>query len=380
MYFITEEDPNYTIKGSRDPMGFQVIWQHEAKKLIPYLSTVSASVKDFQILCIAYALKNKLEINDKEFEVFFIRLEQLFAYTRFKMDKEEGFNGIDKVRKKMDEANKEIRISYKDGQILSNQRAYGIWGKYIRPFTDLHMATGPDFEKIYTEKINANPSFLNLAISFKKKSIDDSSNVSLEKLESFYSLLEKPSRTEMEFLVPKLLQDMFNNEMLAIFSTNGKLKELPFYSLIDELIAASKNERFNKALNSIKNTEKILSPLNRIFRYLQTKSVWTYDEIQNDSFITKCKSVNLLPAFGVELNPLANLLAMNNIDLVKGIVARNQEVCDRRKSTHWMSITESGIEVNHFDGAYYLKDYDPNLNNDNTYFFSSFISLHNQLN
>ena len=84
MYFITDKDPNYTIKGSRDPLGFQVIWQAAGRNLIPFLSTVSGSIKDFQILCLAYALKKELKIEDKQFEPFFLRFEQMMAYTRFK--------------------------------------------------------------------------------------------------------------------------------------------------------------------------------------------------------------------------------------------------------------------------------------------------------
>ena len=71
MYFLTEKDPNYSVKGSRDPLGFQVIWQAAGRRLIPYLSTVSITVMDFQILSIAFALKKELNIPEEEFEPFF---------------------------------------------------------------------------------------------------------------------------------------------------------------------------------------------------------------------------------------------------------------------------------------------------------------------
>jgi len=47
MYFITDQDPNYTLKGSRDTLGFQVVWQTAGRKLIRFLLTVSGSIKDF---------------------------------------------------------------------------------------------------------------------------------------------------------------------------------------------------------------------------------------------------------------------------------------------------------------------------------------------
>jgi len=60
MYFITEKDQNYTIKGSKDPLGFQVIWQSAGRKLIPNLSTVSNNLIDFQILCLAHTIKKRV--------------------------------------------------------------------------------------------------------------------------------------------------------------------------------------------------------------------------------------------------------------------------------------------------------------------------------
>lgn len=134
-YFLTNQDPNYTIKGSRDPLGFQEIWQAAGKRLIPYLSTVSWNIKDFQVLCLAYALKKELKIEDKDFEPFFIRFEQMMAYTRFRINPRETVNGIDKVSKIMTPHPSSVRISTAAvDQLLSNQKAYGIWGKYIRPF------------------------------------------------------------------------------------------------------------------------------------------------------------------------------------------------------------------------------------------------------
>jgi hypothetical protein len=33
-YYLTLPDPDYLPKGSRDPLGFQVVWQHQGKKII----------------------------------------------------------------------------------------------------------------------------------------------------------------------------------------------------------------------------------------------------------------------------------------------------------------------------------------------------------
>lgn len=45
MYFISEVDPNYRIKGSIDPLGFQSIWSAVGHKAIKHLSTVSVNLR-----------------------------------------------------------------------------------------------------------------------------------------------------------------------------------------------------------------------------------------------------------------------------------------------------------------------------------------------
>ena len=154
MYFITEKDPDHNIKGSRDPLGFQVIWQAAGRKLIPNLSTVSNNLIDFQILGLAHTIKKEFKIADPNFESFFIRFEQIMAYTRHYKDKSEGFNGVDKVRKTI-ASNEELKISV-NNQILSNQKAYGIWGKYNRPFSEMKFDLSNDFHKLFSDKLKSN--------------------------------------------------------------------------------------------------------------------------------------------------------------------------------------------------------------------------------
>lgn len=381
MYFISDQDPNYTVKGSRDPLGFQVIWQEAGKRLIPYLSTVSGTLKDFQVLCIAYALKKELQISEADFESYFIRLEQLMAYTRFQLNQNEGFNGIDKVRKIMTEGTNTVKISNATSdQILSNQRAYGIWGKYIRPFTDIGFVNTPEFENIFCKKINENGAFLKQAILLKKKTTTDIAYVSTDKLNSFSSLLDKPSKDEKQLFTVKLLQDNCNNELLRLCSADQTITKLPFYELLDKLSASSANQNFTVTLQYIKNTEKVLSPLNHIFRYLQTRSYWKMEDIATDEYISNWRNEPDTSGFGEVSKSLAALLKLSNVEMVKGLVIRNEEVSKRRNSAAWLRLTGVGIEVNHFEGSFLWQDYNPETNNDNTYFLSTFISLLHQLN
>ncbi len=84
LYYFTKDDGDYRIKGSRDPLGFQVLWQHQAKYLVHFLSTVSVDLHDFQIMCLAYAYYGKSP--DIGFMKFFLRFEQLIVRCQTKVD------------------------------------------------------------------------------------------------------------------------------------------------------------------------------------------------------------------------------------------------------------------------------------------------------
>lgn len=382
MYFITERDPNYTIKGSHDPLGFQALWQTAGRCVVPYLSTVSAAVRDFQILCIGYALKKELNITDQQFLPFFIRLEQLMAYTRFIYNKDPGFNGIERVKKKADHTTIYISNSSED-QLMSSQKAYGIWGKYIRPFTDIGITAHPDFDQVYLQKIKANPLLLKYARAFLTKSANESNTISRSSLEELSSLLEKPTEAERELLIKYLLQDNYEGELLRIVQQNEDYKNgISLYPLIDSLCNESDNQSFCTSLASIRQTERILSPLARIFRYLQTRSYWKETDIENDTYISAWKQTNSDISLLQEdtVRSLAALFGQSNIDLVKGLVNRNEEVAARRNSSPWMRFINSDLEINHFEGAGFSANYNPDIDTDNTYFLHTFVNLYKQLN
>lgn len=375
MYFITEKDPDYNIKGSRDPLGFQVIWQAAGRKLIPNLSTVSNNLIDFQILGLAYTIKKEFKIADANFESFFIRFEQIMAYTRHYKDKSEGFNGVDKVRKTI-ASNEELKISV-NNQILSNQKAYGIWGKYNRPFSEMKFDLSNDFHKLFSDKLKSN-------LSLRKQVqtiINSDSKLKYDVLEKYMSVIEKPNEEEKKLFIERILQDNCNQELLSILHNNQGWIGLNFYDLLNFLISKSSNPNFISILEYIVQVEKTICPLNRIFRYLQTKSFWTNEEIEKSEFISKCKMKGLITeGFDETLNALAILHNNNSNDLVKGLIERNKTICKLRNSSPWMEITENGYEINHFEGASFYNDYNPERNNDNNYFFWSYLNLFNQLN
>ncbi len=122
MLHLSLPDPDYRIKGSRDPLGFQTIWQSLGRTVIKYLSTVSSNLKDFQVLSYAWYFYG--DRDPKYFLNFFFKFEQACGFARGEYLKNDSFNGIDFVRKNL---NKEtFSFSTKNEHtLLSNQKSYG---------------------------------------------------------------------------------------------------------------------------------------------------------------------------------------------------------------------------------------------------------------
>ena len=145
MYYFTALDPNFRVKGSRDPLGFQSIWANKGRKVVAYLSTVSLELRDFMILAYAtYFQKQQQHFHrniqqSKNYINFFLKFEQACDFARMLVSGERTFNGTNFVSNNLDDRkNKDaFPCSLSSGNtLLSNQRSYGIYGKYIRPFRD----------------------------------------------------------------------------------------------------------------------------------------------------------------------------------------------------------------------------------------------------
>ncbi len=359
-FFLTEQDPDYTIKGSRDPLGLQVIWQNAGRKIIPHLSTVSNNVLDFQILSLAYALKIKYNMTDPEFEDFFIPFEQLFAYTRHKLNPIPGFNGIRQVRKNVDSNSKKIEIGFSK-QIMSNQKAYGIWGKYNRPYSEMGIVKDNLFDSVFNSKIEASPEFLKKCEKILSLGRDKTHLLDLDQLDRLFPLLEKPEGAEKELFEKYLLQDTTGKfELLQILKNSDvNMQSLSLYSQVNFLQQESDNLRFKTNLEFIKNVEKTISPLNRIFKYILTRSYWKEKELAEDGFISNWTNSVEQTNFREDLLTLSLLHQTSNLKRVEGLVARNESVAAQRQSAPWLNYSKDHLEVNHHEGDFVDSTYSP---------------------
>jgi hypothetical protein len=137
MPFLTLQDPNARIKGSRDPLGVVPIWARFGRRIVGNLTTSSTSVRGFTTLLLARYLAEHLiaEGSAKAEDALdiFLRTEQICAHVRHAAHGASGeVRGIERVRA-MGGAKKTVPIHLRDGAILSDQKTYGLWGLYSVP-------------------------------------------------------------------------------------------------------------------------------------------------------------------------------------------------------------------------------------------------------
>ena len=134
--FLTLEDPNAKIKGSRDPLGAQPIWTAFGRHVVTNLTTQTNSTRGFTVLLLGRFLTERAieegRIGREMALDAFLRFEQVGAYVRHVAHGVEGdIRGIERVRSRIEEHRGLVPIrADPDGFILGDQRVNGLWGLF----------------------------------------------------------------------------------------------------------------------------------------------------------------------------------------------------------------------------------------------------------
>jgi len=136
MAFLTLEDPNARIKGSRDPLGMVAVWSSFGRRAVGNLTTASTSVRGFTTLLLARYFAQQLvdegRVSAEDALNVFLRMEQMCGYVRYAAHRAGGeVRGIERVR--ANAKDKKVLIHHSEGAILSDQKTYGLWGLYSVP-------------------------------------------------------------------------------------------------------------------------------------------------------------------------------------------------------------------------------------------------------
>lgn len=156
MTFISLLDDRAKPKGSRDPLGFELVWSFFGRQVVGNLTTITSSLENFAVALLGFHWANELcagnDPADRQKAVrgTFLRYEQIAAYLRY-FGHSESIMGITRVKKKARTEVPAFDIGIgADEQILSDQASYGLWGLYSAAMRDTGLIQGN--ERMLTER------------------------------------------------------------------------------------------------------------------------------------------------------------------------------------------------------------------------------------
>lgn len=161
--FLTLEDPNARIHGSRDPLGVQPVWSFFGRQVVTNLTTVTTSIRGFTVLLLGRLCTEKMiakgTVGEQDALSIFLKVEQICSYARYIAHHVDvDIRGIERVKRFYEENRPNVPI-YDDarGMILSDQKVYGLWGLYsVSARVSGIIADGPvgltEFAREFAEK------------------------------------------------------------------------------------------------------------------------------------------------------------------------------------------------------------------------------------
>jgi hypothetical protein len=125
-FFFTLLDDSLRPRGSRDPLGTELLWSRVGRKLVGNLTTVTAHLDNFILTLVGFHLCIDQKGGQTDW-VSFERFEQLTARARVARSLE-GVIGVRRIRRS--EGFPVPLGAGTDARILDDQRQAGLWGLY----------------------------------------------------------------------------------------------------------------------------------------------------------------------------------------------------------------------------------------------------------
>tara|TARA_R110002049_G_C9166498_1_gene561478 strand:- start:3093 stop:4337 length:1245 start_codon:yes stop_codon:yes gene_type:complete len=369
MPFISLIDDRAKPKGSRDPLGFELVWTHFGRKVVGNLTTITSSLENFAVALLGFHWANELNIHvdedhkQKAVRETFLRYEQITGYIRY-YGKSNSIMGITRVKERILFENKRNTLNIglgADEQILSDQASYGMWGLYStamrdtglvigneRTLTDKGLAIASGIEKqlkktVFLEWIKSN--------SVRKEELEviaDSYMQAIKTPELVSQLLEALMMgSEGNLIQQELWQktnDLFKNKQFL----NDRTDKVGAY--IASLKTTELSASLRKCLLDIEKVERVLVALNNIFHYCRVKDgVMINDVIKNlqNQAYSFAYLPDVLPdtKFPRKQNIQLTLSALKAGDYklaIQSILKLNDSVMRQRNGAAWVEVEGNG--------------------------------------
>jgi hypothetical protein len=362
MPFLSLLDDRDKPKGSRDPLGFELVWTHFGRKVIGNLTTITASLESFTIglLGFAWANRNADKVGNGEKErnrairEYFLRYEQVASYLRY-ANGSEDIMGITRVRARMDDPDAIIRVGLgPDQMILTDQASYGMWGYYSSAMRDSDLVEGNDRvpTAIGLEIVALIEADLGATAGRIIDLISSSGVVDKDKLKRLApgfmrAIGQEAVRSRMLDILmagrdPAGLQSELWSITQEIFKKKRGQPETP-QAFVEAVQNHSPSPALRQALDDIFSVERVLVSANNLFRYCRRndgeRTGTVLGKIKNRyryAFLPKALPKEKFPYREGVARILDAFRTGNDTHALEALLALNRDVMKQRGGAPWV--------------------------------------------
>lgn len=419
--FLTLLDPRAKIKGSRDPLGLQILWTKLGRRVVKNLTTVTTSLRGFTVLLLGLyfaerAIAEKKTSPNRLVELF-LKFEQIAAYSRVASQTARGndyaedeIRGIQRVKKNLLEKRVWISADSKS-QILANQKTYGLWG--------LYMVAARNSQLVESESSQLTPETRNFILT----EYDNQKRLTKNDVEQIIGFLYKDqwfeptgrdaklarklaalfdgiTPLENNFYKKHILECVDVDPQAALWQGMREVTRADELFSMNDLQSLSKyvqiqgHAELAKGLEQIQIAESVFGPIAYMFNFLlardgqniesiakQIKRTWgaRVRSIDPTAFAAVLETVNeqIDNSMRTRLEKLAILLSEGNYQLaLELLIIQNQAVMQARGGSAWVNLKGQTIAVSFKEngGALPARDELP-LMWTNTYFLNALKTI-----
>jgi hypothetical protein len=371
MAFISLLDERARPKGSRDPLGFELVWTTFGRRIIGNLTTITSSLENFSVALLGfhwaneYAMDGNPDESQKITRDYFLKYEQLAAYLRY-FDHGAGGSimGINRVTQRCeDDSKKSLNLGVENvTQILSDQASYGLWGLYSSAMRETGLVKGA--ERKVTEKgfeiVQEIENKLNKTLFINLLSKDYVTKEELREYAKEFVLAvtnEQVSTVLLEHLLKgsggnqlqielwEHTKSLLHENSLPEDDKNGLLEALLKRQTISETLAIE--------LQNIQKIEHLLVALNNVFHYCRrqhgehiTTIIKKLEKKQYDfSYLSDDVCKLDFPHNGLICIGLTSLKNGDFNRVIMTLLELNKTVMKQRNGAPWVEL-ESGNKFN----------------------------------
>lgn len=372
MPFLSLLDERARPKGSRDPLGFEMVWTYFGRRVVVNLTTITSSWQIFSVGLLGFHWSNQLCQNahpaDKQSKLqeHFIRYEQLAAYLRCHAGNQE-IMGITRVRSRLNkEGAHTIGIgTEQQNLILSDQISYGIWGLYSTAMRETGLIRGDERE--LTPEGLAIVSLMEKQLSRSEKGLGrdwywgflrgDRRSANISELDS-----------EAKVFLNAITQAKVKDKLIrAVLNGSGKhpcqsdlykacklvdqsiLRDAKPGDLIGAIQRQTDSAVLKQALSDISQLERLLVSANTLFEYCRRKDgellsevASAIDEALNFDFLPEGPQLADCP-YSEDLERLRfNLRRKDILTALRCLLDMNKKIMKGRGGAAWVEETSDG--------------------------------------